>query len=148
MSHPSPRRRCVLVCQHRSCLRNDAATVLEFFQAAIPLGVFASGSDCMGQCGAGPTVRVMPDDVWYCQVKPGDVAAIVEQHLQADLPVKFLLHPRFHPCTDAHLSERDPVAEAAMTEAAMTEVAMTEVAVTEAAITETAQIKIAQIKID
>ncbi|NJR65659.1 MAG: (2Fe-2S) ferredoxin domain-containing protein [Leptolyngbyaceae cyanobacterium CRU_2_3] len=91
-----PKRRCVLVCQHRSCIRNGSAEVLAAFQAAIPLGVFASGSDCLGQCAAGPTVRVMPDDFWYCRIKVSDVGAIVQQHLHSDQPVTALLHPRFH----------------------------------------------------
>lgn len=56
----------------------------------------------MGQCGSGPTVRVMPDGTWYCQVKPDDVVAIVEQHLYAETPVENLLHPRFHPRPDTY----------------------------------------------
>ncbi|MBI4782696.1 MAG: (2Fe-2S) ferredoxin domain-containing protein [Oscillatoriophycideae cyanobacterium NC_groundwater_1537_Pr4_S-0.65um_50_18] len=96
MTHP-PKRRCVLVCQYRSCLRNHSAEVLAAFQASVPAGVFASGSECMGQCASGATVRVMPDNLWYCRVEPKDVAAIVEQHLCADQPIESLLHPRFHP---------------------------------------------------
>lgn len=96
-SGSSPKRRCILVCQHRSCLRSGAAAVLHAFQGAVPKGIFASGSDCMGQCSSGPTVRVMPDGTWYCQIRPGDVGAIVEQHLYHDQPVTGLLHPRFHP---------------------------------------------------
>lgn len=92
-----PKRRYVLVCQHRSCLRSGAAEVLQTFQAVMPTGAFANGSDCMGQCASGPTVRVMPDGTWYCRIRSGDVAAIVEQHLQHDRPVESFLHPRFHP---------------------------------------------------
>jgi (2Fe-2S) ferredoxin len=95
MTEP-PKRRCVLVCQHRSCTRNGSAEVLADFQAAVPAGVFASGSECMGQCASGPTVRVMPDDFWYCRIQVKDVEAIVQQHLQSDRPVTALLHPRFH----------------------------------------------------
>lgn len=90
-------RRCILVCQHRSCARSGAAEVLEAFQAAVPTGVFATGSDCMGQCTSGPTVRIMPDGTWYCQLQPSDVPAIVDQHLYHDRPVEKFLHPRFHP---------------------------------------------------
>lgn len=92
-----PKRRYVLVCQYRSCSRSGAAEVLQAFQSGMPAGTFASGSDCMGQCASGPTVRVMPDGTWYCRIRPGDVAAIVEQHLYYDQPVKSFLHPRFHP---------------------------------------------------
>ena len=44
----------------------------------------------------GATVRVLPDEIWYCRVKPENVEAIVEQHLKQCEPVKALLHPRFH----------------------------------------------------
>jgi (2Fe-2S) ferredoxin len=98
----SPKRRCVLVCQHRSCVRNGATEVLESFQKTVPPGVLASGSDCLGQCASGPTVQIMPDGTWYCRIKPSDVAAIVEQHLQHDRPIAELLHPRFHPRYDAY----------------------------------------------
>ncbi|WAL58965.1 (2Fe-2S) ferredoxin domain-containing protein [Thermocoleostomius sinensis] len=99
----SPKRRCVLVCQHRSCARNGAADVLATFQQAAPCEVFVSGSDCLGQCASGPTVQVMPDGTWYCRIKPSDVAAIVEQHLQNNQPIANLLHPRFHPRYDSPL---------------------------------------------
>lgn len=91
------KRRCVLVCQGRSCSRNGSETVLAAFQMAAPVGVLVSGSDCMGQCAAGPTVRITPDQTWYCRVKPSHVSEIVEQHLWADQPVRSLLHSRFHP---------------------------------------------------
>lgn len=58
--------------------------------------MMACGSECLGQCGSGPTVKVMPDETWYCQVKPEDVGEIVSQHLQGGKPVQRLLHPRFH----------------------------------------------------
>jgi (2Fe-2S) ferredoxin len=101
-SCPSPaRRRCVLVCLHRSCERSGATEVLQAFQKTAPAGVFVSGSDCMGQCASGPTVQVTPDGTWYCQIRPGDVPAIVEQHLWGDRPVEKFLHPRLHPHLDA-----------------------------------------------
>lgn len=97
-----PKRRCVLVCQYRSCSRNGSAEVLDAFQAAVPMGVFASGSDCLGQCASGPTVQIMPDKTWYCRIKSSDVPTIVEQHLAGDRPVEALLHPRFHPHLESY----------------------------------------------
>lgn len=99
----TPQRRCVLVCQYRSCSRNGSEEVLAAFQAAVPTGVSASGSDCMGQCASGVTVRVMPDGLWYCRIQPKDVPSIVNQHLCANQPVVALLHPRFHPRADTCL---------------------------------------------
>ncbi len=86
-----------MVCQHRSCERNYSPDVLAALQASAPPGVLIASSGCLGQCGSGPTVQVMPDQVWYCRVKPEDAVEIVESHLQGDRPVQRLLHPRFHP---------------------------------------------------
>jgi (2Fe-2S) ferredoxin len=69
---------------------------LTAFQAILPAGVFVNGTDCMGQCAAGVTVRVMPEGSWYCRICPEHVPLIVEQHLQGNQPVTDLLHPRFH----------------------------------------------------
>jgi len=50
----------------------------------------------MGQCSSGPTVHILPDDTWYCRLRPEDVAVIVEQHFGQGQPVAAYLHPRFH----------------------------------------------------
>jgi (2Fe-2S) ferredoxin len=71
--------------------------VLAALRALAPPGVLISSSGCLGQCASGPTVQVMPDQVWYCRVRPEDAADIVEQHILGDRPVSRLLHPRFHP---------------------------------------------------
>lgn len=97
MRSSSVKRRCVIVCQHRSCLRNQADAVFAALRQQQPAGVFVSASDCLGQCSSGPTVQVLPDQTWYCRVKPSDVAEIVASHLQGDRPVARLLHPRLHP---------------------------------------------------
>jgi (2Fe-2S) ferredoxin len=78
-------------------LRSRSDQVLAAFQAIKIPGVFATGSGCLGQCGSGPTVQVMPDGIWYCRVAPEQVSVIAEQHLRQNKPVKPLLHPRFHP---------------------------------------------------
>ncbi len=87
----------VLVCQHTSCCQNGAAAVLDAFLVQAVPDVTITASECQGQCNMGPTVRVLPDEIWYCRVKPEDVPAIAEQHLQQDRPVERLLHPRLHP---------------------------------------------------
>lgn len=89
--------RQVLVCQYINCLGNGSAEVLAAFSALAIPGIVVIGSECQGQCNMGPTVRVLPDEIWYCRVKPQDVPEIVEQHLQQGKPVDRLLHPRFHP---------------------------------------------------
>ncbi len=93
-SLPNP---CVWVCQHQSCYKNGAAKVLAVFQHYAPETVTVKAVECQGQCNLGPIVRVLPDEVWYCRVKPESVPEIVESHLQQGKPVRALLHPRLHP---------------------------------------------------
>ena len=102
MSH-SAKRYLVTVCQHRSCARNGSEAVLAAFQAHQSTGVIVSGCECQGQCGSGPTVKVMPDNVWYCQVQPEDVEAIAANHLVPDgQPVERLLNARIHQTQSAY----------------------------------------------
>ncbi|MCL1465440.1 (2Fe-2S) ferredoxin domain-containing protein [Argonema galeatum] len=91
-----PEPRCVLICQNRSCLKNGSAEVLEAFQAAKVSGVTVESSPCMGQCSSGPTVRIVPDETWYCRIEPSDVPTIVETHLLGGKPVEAKLNPRIH----------------------------------------------------
>lgn len=70
----------VLVCQNRSCRKAGATKVLATFQSRLTLSPIVQGCGCLGQCGNGPTVLVLPDQVWYYKVHPGQVAAIVERH--------------------------------------------------------------------
>jgi (2Fe-2S) ferredoxin len=84
----------VLICQHQSCLAQGSAEVLAAFLEKSDAEIIPAG--CQGQCNLGATVRVLPDETWYCRVKPIDVDTIVESHLRNDQPVELLLHPRFH----------------------------------------------------
>ncbi|NER85344.1 MAG: (2Fe-2S) ferredoxin domain-containing protein, partial [Leptolyngbya sp. SIO1D8] len=74
-------RYLVTVCQNRSCVRSGSDQVLAKFQEHQSNHIMISGCECQGQCGSGPTVRVMPGDTWYCRVKPEDVDIIVDEHL-------------------------------------------------------------------
>lgn len=71
--------------------------MLAAFESGEIPGVEVTGSDCQGQCSTGPTVRVLPDETWYCRVQPQDVPDVIERHLLHGKPVARLLHPRFHP---------------------------------------------------
>jgi (2Fe-2S) ferredoxin len=73
--------RCVRICQNRTCRKQGSADVLAAFtQLSIP-GVEIIASGCLGQCGNGPMVLVLPNAVWYSGVLPRDVPMIVEQCL-------------------------------------------------------------------
>jgi (2Fe-2S) ferredoxin len=86
----------VLICQYQSCLANGSAEVLAAFLTA-DCDAEIVASECQGQCNMGATVRILPDETWYCRIKPEQVHEIVESHLQQGQPVEKLLHPRFHP---------------------------------------------------
>ena len=86
----------VLVCQNRTCLRQGSAAVLAAFQAHPVSGYAMIKTGCMGQCGNGPMVRILPDDIWYCRVAPREVTEVVERHLQGGRPVRAMLSPHFH----------------------------------------------------
>ncbi len=96
----TPKRRFIQVCQYRSCQRFQSAAVLAALKQHAGPELMVSASSCLGQCGSGPTVRVVPDNVWYCRVRPQDVDEIFEQHIHQGKPIKRLLHPRFHPDYD------------------------------------------------
>ena len=84
--------RKVLVCQNRTCRKQGAEAVLAAFQAYPVTNVKVIGSSCLGQCGNGPMVLVIPEQVWYCQVQPGEVTAVVKQHLEGGHPVVSMLY--------------------------------------------------------
>ncbi|MBD2666889.1 hypothetical protein B6N60_01731 [Richelia sinica FACHB-800] len=89
--------RCVRVCQNRTCKKQGSAAVLAAFQAFSIPDVTVTASACLGQCGNGPMVLVLPDMVWYSRVQPQEVAVLVEQHLLGGQIVKPMLYHRFHP---------------------------------------------------
>ncbi|WP_414551245.1 (2Fe-2S) ferredoxin domain-containing protein [Anabaena sp. CCY 0017] len=88
--------RCVRVCQNRTCKKQGAAEVLAAFTALSVPDVTVTASGCLGQCGNGPMVLVLPDLVWYCDVRPNEVPLVVEQHLLGGQSVKRMLYHRFH----------------------------------------------------
>lgn len=89
--------RTILVCQHETCPRQGATAVLKAFQSQAPSDVVVQSTGCFGECGSGPMVVVLPEEIWYCHVEVKDVSRIVEQHLRGGKPVKEKLYPKFHP---------------------------------------------------
>ena len=89
--------RTVLVCQHDTCPRQGATAVLKAFRSQVPSDVVVKSAGCLGECGSGPMVVILPESIWYCHVSPLDVRLIVEQHLKGGKPVRSKLYPKFHP---------------------------------------------------
>lgn len=91
--------KAILICQSRTCKSCGSAAVLKAFKDnhyLIP-DVDIVGSGCLGQCGNGPMVLVLPQEVWYNKVHPKIVKTIIEQHLIAGKPVISLLYRVKHP---------------------------------------------------
>ena len=87
---------CVLVCQYTSCQAAGSEEVLAAFEKA-DLGDFnVVATGCQGQCSSGPTVRVVPEETWYCRVKPTDVPKIAQEHLKGGKPIDEKLNSRIH----------------------------------------------------
>ena len=89
--------RTVLVCRNKTCSQQGSAKVLTELESGAPDTVEVKRSGCLGQCGSGPMVLVEPDEVWYSQVQPKDIPAIVSQHLVGGRPFVRKLYPAFHP---------------------------------------------------
>jgi (2Fe-2S) ferredoxin len=96
-NQPQPLPICVQVCQHRTCGKQGAKEVLAALQAVPIPNVTVTASGCLGQCGNGPMVLVLPEMVWYCRVQSQEIPRLVEQHLLGGKRVKKMLYYRFHP---------------------------------------------------
>lgn len=87
----------VLVCQNRTCKASGSVKVLKAFQKcdSFPETEIV-GSACLGQCGNGPMVLVLPEEIWYCRVTANEVKTLIEQHLLEGQPVRSMLYPAKH----------------------------------------------------
>ncbi len=88
---------CVRVCQGRTCKKLGSVAVLTALQAQPVPGFVVMGCSCLGQCGNGPMVVVLPEQIWYGDVCPAEVPILVEQHLCGGQPVQAMLYSKFHP---------------------------------------------------
>ncbi len=89
--------KCVRVCQGRTCSKMGAVDVLEAFRVRPVAGFAIAGCSCLGQCGNGPMVVILPEQVWYDRVGVAEVPVLIERHLQAGQPVAAMLYRKFHP---------------------------------------------------
>ena len=73
--------RLLLVCQNRTCKKQGSAKVLTVFEALNLPNIKVEKSGCLGKCGSGPIVLVLPDKVWYNNVDAQSISKVVERHL-------------------------------------------------------------------
>ena len=93
----APIRLHVFVCTGKSCSAVESAEVKARFEGELisrgllfgkakkgknPRGsILVTECSSVGFCSIGAAVLVYPDGIWYAQVRPGDVAEIVDEHL-------------------------------------------------------------------
>ncbi len=96
---PESNTRTVLVCCGTGCLANGSMDVFRALQEVLEtkggefqVRTYAKATGCNGWCEKGPLVKILPDDITYCNVKASDVPAIVEKTLKKGELVKKLLY--------------------------------------------------------
>lgn len=90
--------RRILICRNRTCHQQGADAVRRAFEAELLEDTAVlENSHCLGQCGSGPMVLILPDEIWYSHVQPKDVPQIIEQHLWQGRPVREKLSRESHP---------------------------------------------------
>lgn len=89
--------RLIMVCCGTGCTANGGQDVYQAFCNEIEgqeefevVGVKSTG--CNGWCEKGPLVKIVPDDITYCGVKPADVKEIVDRTLKEGELIKGLLY--------------------------------------------------------
>lgn len=70
----------ILICQHLTCRKQGAAKILTAFQAVhISDRISCEGCGCLGQCGNGPNMLILPAQIWYHRVSQNDISVIVSK---------------------------------------------------------------------
>ena len=85
----APVQKHVLVCTNRDCANKGSVAVALNLQKGLRQAgrhrdIKVTRTSCLGRCGEGPTVAVYPDGIWYRELGPESVQALVEQHLLGD----------------------------------------------------------------
>ncbi|PSB18790.1 ferredoxin [filamentous cyanobacterium CCP2] len=96
-SPPVNDSKTVLICQHNACRKVGAAAVLTAFEANSPPPIQIQPVRCLGQCGNGAMVLILPEQVWYDRVQPDEVPIIIDRHLKNGKPIQAMLYKKFHP---------------------------------------------------
>ena len=80
--------RRLLVCQNRTCRKQGSVRVLAAFQEFDMTNIAIEKSGCLGKCGNGPMVLVLPEEVWYSRVFPQQISTILEESFIGRITVK------------------------------------------------------------
>ncbi|BDU50666.1 NADH-quinone oxidoreductase subunit NuoF [Haliovirga abyssi] len=98
----------VLICGGTGCLSSGSKAIADNIKSLLKennmendVQVLMTG--CFGFCEKGPIVKILPDNTFYTEVKPGDAKLIVEEHLIKGRKVDSLLYK--DPMTKKHISD-------------------------------------------
>jgi len=102
----------VLVCGGMGCEACQNGPLLENLRKEVEAAGLAKTvqvvrTGCLGFCGKGAVVKILPDEVLYVSVKPEDAKDIVRDHLAKGRPVSRLLYDRRQSRTHVGLDNMD-----------------------------------------
>jgi NADH:ubiquinone oxidoreductase subunit F (NADH-binding)/(2Fe-2S) ferredoxin/NAD-dependent dihydropyrimidine dehydrogenase PreA subunit len=98
---PEAKKKRVLVCCGTGCMAGGAKGVAEAFQTQLEaidpekraeLNLVMKRTGCHGFCEKGPLVVLMPQGLFYKNVKPKDVEAIIQESILGDGVIEKLLY--------------------------------------------------------
>ncbi len=99
--------RHILVCGGTGCKASKSDDILKNFKTILEeknlKDVLVLAVGCFGFCERGPIVKILPDNTFYTQVKPEDVATIIDEHIIGGNAVKKLLYT--DPITLDHVTD-------------------------------------------
>lgn len=98
----------VLICGGTGCKASSSGKISENFKLELQKRNISDKVDivltgCFGFCEKGPIVKIIPDNTFYVQVTPEDVAEIVEEHIVHGRKIHRLLY--LDPKTQHHVSD-------------------------------------------
>jgi len=96
LSQRDPNHPSISICAGAGCVASGADEVIETFKnelekEGLSASVDTKGTGCPGFCERGPVVVIYPEEICYLQVKPEDVAEIIDQTLKQNKVVERLL---------------------------------------------------------
>ncbi|WP_218188339.1 (2Fe-2S) ferredoxin domain-containing protein [Desulfosarcina cetonica] len=97
MSEKDPDKPCIAICAGTNCLALGNQAVIQAFKAELAqqeltdkVDIRATG--CHGLCERGPNVLIYPEEIYYIEVKPEDVAEIISETVLGKKVVDRLLY--------------------------------------------------------
>ncbi|MCK5882169.1 MAG: 4Fe-4S binding protein [Bacteriovoracaceae bacterium] len=90
------KKRDIMICGGTGCMASESDILLKKLETllaekGLQNEVKVSITGCFGFCEKGPIVKVLPDDVFYVEVRPEDAKDIVEEHIVKGAVVDRLL---------------------------------------------------------